>query len=79
LAEQLVRHYLDVVADPANQRQLLAQDKRRFGAMLAALADTTRTTRPEQSLQLRRTAVVFYREAGDMEMELDLLRAVATR
>jgi Tol biopolymer transport system component len=79
LAQQLVRHYLDVVADPANQRQLLAQDKRRFGAMLAALADTTRTTRPEQSLQLRRTAVVFYREAGDMEMELDLLRVVAAR
>ena len=77
LADRLVTYYLEAILDPANQRLLSDPSKKRFGERLAELSEATRATRPQQAVDLSRSAVVFYREAGATAAELELLRVLA--
>ena len=76
-ADSLVTYYLTAIMDPANQRLLSDQSKKRFGDRLTELSEAARATRPQQAADLSRSAVVFYREAGATAAELELLRALA--
>jgi tetratricopeptide (TPR) repeat protein len=77
LAGELVGHYLKAVMRPANQSQLSAQDQTRFAVAMAGQAELIRATNPEQAAAMSRSAIVFYREAGATEAELNLLRTLA--
>ena len=77
LADSLVTYYLEAILDPANQRLLSDQSKKRFADMLTELSEAIRETRPQQAANLSRSAVVFYREAGATAAEMELLKVLA--
>ncbi len=77
LADSLVTYYLEAILDPANQRLLSVQSKKRFADMLTDLSEAIRETRPQQAANLSRSAVVFYREAGATAAEMELLKVLA--
>ncbi len=77
LADALIREYLESVSRPAVLSQLTDQDKMRYGAGLAEQAAAIRTVNSENWAKLSRSAVVFYRESGATEAEMELLRSIA--
>ena len=75
-ANDLANYYRNAVIDPQNQNHLRDADRMRYGAALAELAGVMRATDPQQANDLLRLAVVFYRDAGATEAELELLRSI---
>jgi len=76
-ADDLADNYRHAVIHPQNLNHLRDSDRMRYGAALAELAEKTRATDPLQANDLLRLAVVFYREAGATEAELELLRLIS--
>jgi len=76
-ADALIREYLESVSRPAILSQLTNPDKMRYGAGLAEQAAAIRTVNSESWARLSRSAVVFYRESGATEAEIELLRSIA--
>ena len=76
-ANDLANYYRSAVIDPRKQNHLRDTDRMRYAAALAELAEAIRVTDPRQANDLLRLAVIFYREAGATETELELLRSMA--
>ena len=73
----LVDYYRRAAVHPQNQNHLRDSDRMKYAAALAGLAETTRATDPSRADNLLRLAVVFYREAGATEAELELLKSIS--
>ena len=76
-ADDLANYYRRAAIHPRNQNRLQDSDRMRYALALAELAETTRAIDPVQANDLLRLAVVFYREAGATEAELELLRSIS--
>ncbi len=76
-ANDLANYYRSAVIDPRKQNHLRDTDRMRYAAALAELGEAIRVTDPRQANDLLRLAVIFYREAGATETELELLRSIA--